>query len=89
MSSFYYFLYITNALLLSFILSSNYLSCAIKCDKPKGSLSLTYFISASLIVYSVCASMFKESHFMNPHYTLLVTTHSTKVSCVFKQFHWS
>jgi hypothetical protein len=55
-----YFLYITNALFSSFILSTDRLSRVIKRDEPKGSLPLAYFISASLIVYSVCAPVFKE-----------------------------
>ncbi len=50
MSPFYYFLYITNALLSSFILSTDRLSRVIKRDEPKGSLPVAYFISDFLIV---------------------------------------
>jgi hypothetical protein len=69
MRPFHYLLYITNALLSSVILSTDRPSRVIKRDEPKGSLPLAYFISASLIVYSVCASVFKE-----PHSTLYPTS---------------
>src|SRR5229473_1962261 len=36
------------------------LSHVIKCDEPKGSILLTYFISNFLIVLSVCVPVFKE-----------------------------
>ncbi len=42
---FYYFLYITNTLTSSFILSTDCLSRVIKRDEPKGSPPLAYFIS--------------------------------------------
>ncbi len=60
MSPFYYFLYITNTLLLSFTLSTDHLSHVIKCDKPKGCHTLAYFISISLIVHPVCALILKD-----------------------------
>jgi hypothetical protein len=71
MSPFHYFLYTTNALFSSFILSTDRLSRVIKRDEPKGSLPLAYFISAFLIVYSVCAPVFKE-----PHSTLYPTCYN-------------
>jgi hypothetical protein len=72
MSPFHYFLYIANVLLSSFILSTDHLSRVIKRDEPKGSLPLAYFISASLIVYSVCTPVFKE-----PHSTLYPTCYNS------------
>src|SRR5258707_1127023 len=76
---FYYFLYITNTLTSSFILSTDCLSRVIKRDEPKGSPPLAYFISDPSIVLSVCVPVFKE-----PHSTLFHTS-STKNSSVFNQ----
>jgi hypothetical protein len=70
-SPFHYFLYITNTLFSSFIISTNCLFSVIKCDKPNSSLSLTYFIPVSLIVYSVCTLVFKE-----PYFTLYSTCYN-------------
>jgi hypothetical protein len=72
MSPFHHFLYTTNTLFLSFILSINRLSCVIKCDKPKGSLSLAYFIFTFLIVHLVCTPVFKD-----PHSTLYPTCYNS------------
>ena len=57
---FHYFLYITNALLLSFILSTDRLSRVIKRDEPKGSPTLAYFIPDPLIVHPYCAHSLKD-----------------------------
>jgi hypothetical protein len=71
MSPFHYFLYTTNTLFSSFILSIDHLSHVIKHDEPKGSLSLAYFISTFLIVHSVCTPVFKD-----PHSTLYPTCYN-------------
>src|SRR5258708_374560 len=75
MSLFHHFLYIINALLSSFILSTDRPSRGIKRDEPKGSPTLGY-ISDPLIVHTYCAVLLKDSIL---YYTLLVTTRSTKV----------
>src|SRR5258708_29446004 len=54
------FSYLTNALFLPLILSTDCLSRVIKRDEPKGSILLAYFISDFLIVLSVCVPVFKE-----------------------------
>jgi hypothetical protein len=72
MSPFHYFLYTTNTLFLSFILSTDHLSCVIKHNEPKGSLPLAYFISTFLIVYLVCTPVFKD-----PHFTLYPTCYNS------------
>jgi len=69
MSPFHYFLYITNPLLSSFILSVDPLPRVIKRDEPKGSHTLAYFISDPSIVLQVCAPILKD---FIPYYTLLV-----------------
>ncbi|SRR5258708_5527693 len=79
MSPFHYFLYITNSLLSSFTLSTNPLPRVIKRDEPKGSHTLTYFISDPSIVLQVCALILKD---FIPYYTLLC---STKAFSVFNQ----
>src|SRR5260221_8675984 len=56
------FSYLTNALFLPLILSTDCLSRVIKRDEPKGSIPLAYFISDFLIVHSVCALSLKDSN---------------------------
>jgi hypothetical protein len=81
MSPFHYFLYITNALLSSFALSTDRLSRVIKRNEPKGSLPLAYFISAFLII-SPIAPQYSKTQFNT---TILVTTRGIKDRPVFNQ----
>ncbi len=72
--------HITNFLLSSFILSTDRPSHVIKHDEPKGSHTLTYFISDPSIVLQVCTPILKD--FILYYTLLIVQRYPLYVTCL-------